>query len=438
MATINSSQTLNYTTQPTDEYISAFDSDHTVQNLKRFNLIDVGSIKWLKQHQSLEQLNIQAHKNIAKQQEEYVTESFLTFEKVEFLIYDLILVQTWKSQIYPQLKHDLISKNSTTTYFILYHEATLINLLQIIMMEPRSCQQCPDALLDLVDIIDQKLHSLIHWTHTHSDPLTIDDETRFNESIQEMEFIIALNTLSILRSISDTITTLSITLINKILIDKDLVSVLVLVLESSPWIRNLTTLQRFENMQWVNITPEDMLVVSHPEGQVWLSLMNLLLEPNCRKTYLYSKKNQTIVLRLKDYMGEETVDQLPPLVDLQRYLEELGLLEVPDTINPSIGIQPVSTLHTQIAAQYTPTMVETHRELLVNMSTCDRKSMADSLAQMYDLTDMMDLLSDPKCGACGIMATQRCSLCKSEWYCGRACQVKNWKSHKSICELLRK
>ncbi|KAJ2994837.1 Zinc finger MYND domain-containing protein 10 [Globomyces sp. JEL0801] len=272
MATINSSQTLNYTTQPTDEYISAFDSDHTVQNLKRFKLIDVGSIKWLKQHQSLEQLNIQAHKNIAKQQEEYVTESFLTFEKVLF----------------------------------------------------------------------------IYLTK---------------------------------------------------------VSVLVLVLESSPWIRNLTTLQRFENMQWVNITPEDMLVVSHPEGQ------------------------------LKDYMGEETVDQLPPLVDLQRYLEELGLLEVPDTINPSISIQPVSTLHTQIAAQYTPTMVETHRELLVNMSTCDRKSMADSLAQMYDLTDMMDLLSDPKCGACGIMATQRCSLCKSEC---RACQVKNWKSHKSICELLRK
>jgi hypothetical protein len=59
------------------------------------------------------------------------------------------------------------------------------------------------------------------------------------------------------------------------------------------------------------------------------------------------------------------------------------------------------------------------------------------LSRMYDLATVEELIDDPKCGACGQPADQRCSLCKSEWYCGRQCQVKSWKQHKPICEILR-
>jgi hypothetical protein len=44
------------------------------------------------------------------------------------------------------------------------------------------------------------------------------------------------------------------------------------------------------------------------------------------------------------------------------------------------------------------------------------------------------LVEDPKCALCGAAATKRCSRCRAEWYCGRECQVKHWKQHKTLCE----
>lgn len=40
----------------------------------------------------------------------------------------------------------------------------------------------------------------------------------------------------------------------------------------------------------------------------------------------------------------------------------------------------------------------------------------------------------PTCAQCGKEAVQRCSRCKSTWYCERQCQVNAWRvGHKSEC-----
>jgi hypothetical protein len=65
-----------------------------------------------------------------------------------------------------------------------------------------------------------------------------------------------------------------------------------------------------------------------------------------------------------------------------------------------------------------------------------KKEIAKSLAGMYNFGEIETLLDDPKCAKCGTMATQRCSRCKNEWYCGRPCQVKAWKAHKPVCDIL--
>lgn len=41
-----------------------------------------------------------------------------------------------------------------------------------------------------------------------------------------------------------------------------------------------------------------------------------------------------------------------------------------------------------------------------------------SLASVYNLDALDTLLDDPKCASCGQIATNRCSRCKGEWYCG--------------------
>ena len=41
--------------------------------------------------------------------------------------------------------------------------------------------------------------------------------------------------------------------------------------------------------------------------------------------------------------------------------------------------------------------------------------------------------SDHTCAVCGSASATRCSRCKMRWYCGRGCQKRDWKEHKSVC-----
>lgn len=45
-------------------------------------------------------------------------------------------------------------------------------------------------------------------------------------------------------------------------------------------------------------------------------------------------------------------------------------------------------------------------------------------------------MEEPKCGECGKAATNRCSRCKNQWYCSRDCQLRAWKGHKPLCDLI--
>ena len=59
------------------------------------------------------------------------------------------------------------------------------------------------------------------------------------------------------------------------------------------------------------------------------------------------------------------------------------------------------------------------------------------LSSIYDMEEIDEILPGvPMCAACGEVATNRCSRCKNEWYCGRPCQVKAWKDHKAFCDLI--
>ena len=66
----------------------------------------------------------------------------------------------------------------------------------------------------------------------------------------------------------------------------------------------------------------------------------------------------------------------------------------------------------------------------------DPKEELDSLMKLYGSNVYEQFMEDPKCGCCGEPATQRCSKCKSVWYCSRECQLKDWKAHKEMCKML--
>lgn len=233
------------------------------------------------------------------------------------------------------------------------------------------------------------------------------------------------------------------------------------------------------------------------EFRALLFLAHLTLNPyarhysrECRKKYEYTTHRQQTLLRLRPYFlsGDGTLsthllDQLPMLADLYRAVEEVGLMQCPveaESVRSGVMVEAVADVYERVVKSVENTggssdawKVLAERQWRKVFEGTDRREFMMSLSDLYHMDTLEQLLpDDPKCcrwdvcvmlvwcGAvrftacdsitimlhtrsnpsisahCGLTAVQRCSRCKNEWYCGRACQVAGWKVHRPICDLL--
>jgi hypothetical protein len=103
--------------------LSVWEAEHLVKDLIPFSISDVGSEEWMKQHENLEKLNIQAHHNAQTKHDEYVYEAFLSLNKLPLLVHDLLVIEAWREKIFPQfLKEDLVDEQmSLKIYMVVCH-----------------------------------------------------------------------------------------------------------------------------------------------------------------------------------------------------------------------------------------------------------------------------------------------------------------------------
>ncbi|KAI8618819.1 hypothetical protein BC830DRAFT_887021 [Chytriomyces sp. MP71] len=433
----------------------AFEADMIVSELlpNAITFEAIGTERWYRNHENLERLNIQAHWNVQAQCEEFVTETFLTHSKIEFLIKDLLTIEAWKTKVFPRVT-DAASGHSIKSYMILYHEATLVNLLEILFYNKQTVLQAEDTLVDLVDYCHRKMNYLTAW-EPKEEPL---DATAVNNqsnkdsllnNYQDLNFSIAINSLSIFRYITDQVAEVPLSVLTRILNFNDMICSCVYLIECAPWLQKEKNIKSgkpqyssFENGSWKSIAVEDMQKLGKVEAQVWLALYNLLLDNECRRKLVYTDHNKSVILRLRPYVEPILVDQLPVLSHVQRHLDELLIMDVP-TSNPegsSFLIEQVPEVSNEINSQCNVKELSARFKTLIkdeNQGTgMNSKELAKSMAAMYDLDSLDALLDDPKCGKCGRPAENRCSKCKCEWYCSRQCQVQAWQKHKSICVML--
>ena len=144
----------------------------------------------------------------------------------------------------------------------------------------------------------------------------------------------------------------------------------------------------------------------------------------------FRKRN---LLRLKKFMNEVLFDQIPPLHDLFRALEELNLSSTNSTLNnnPFI-VEMIAEISRSLEKLNVKEIA--NKQLNTHFKDADLKMEYEMLSDAYNLDNVEYFMEDPTCASCGKEATKRFIKCKSEWYCSKECQIKRWKNHKEICK----
>merc|ERR1740138_1091719 len=103
---------------------------------------------------------------------------------------------------------------------------------------------------------------------------------------------------------------------------------LVPLMEKAPWVRRNAAsgrIEKFEEQKWEVVEENDEGRLPKLHTQVWLAIYNLLMDPECRSRYELTSIRRENLLRLRRYINEVVVDQLPPLTNLHRTLEEMSI-----------------------------------------------------------------------------------------------------------------
>ncbi len=145
--------------------LTLFEVEGYVKGLQRFPLTEVGSDAWSKQHEHLEALNLQAHADAqASKHDEVVVEQFASNpDSLATLVYDLLVIEAWKEKVFPLLLDHFSPVTAVKAYIVLYHEATICNLLEVLLYHASTCEAAggaDDALLELGDYCVRKVNLL--------------------------------------------------------------------------------------------------------------------------------------------------------------------------------------------------------------------------------------------------------------------------------------
>ena len=367
---------------------SPWEAEQRVEALQEFDVEAVGSGVWMKQHESLEQLNLQAHQSAQVAGDEFVVEALITFDRLRVLVHELLVIEAWRLHVFPRIKRGLAEKScSMRGYFCLFHEATLVNLLAVTLHHAHATDALGETAVELVDYLARRLVELNvrgrDWASRGADvadaralaraqagaasaaapagggggpaevkakaeaamAAAVAEAKATGEAAEAQSALAALEEqavdvlvqvsvgcATILRYVCEHLNSLPLSVLVRALETHDILCSLVPILENPPWTRRLKVSGQWQKLvdnSWVDVAPADLLTLTKTEGQVWLALFSLVGNPEVRKRYHFNTFRKGQLLRARKYMNEVLLDQLPVLADVQRFMDELALADVP-------------------------------------------------------------------------------------------------------------
>ncbi|CAI9723186.1 Hypothetical predicted protein [Octopus vulgaris] len=370
-----------------------------VDSLKVFDVASVGSPEWTRQHEYIEKLNIQAILNASAEEDEFVKSFLISYEK-------------------------------------LYHEATVINLLETTLYFPESCESADESLLDLVDYCYRKLTDIITRSKEKFEEIKDFVNEPGTSNIQDLEkqaeklnFDISVKAMSIMRYVTDNVDGITLSILTRILNTHDLPILLVELLENPPWTQEIKgKTYKYYDCKWHEMkSTEDNLKLTKTEGQVWIALFNVIMKSSCQKKYEMTSYRKSILMKLRSHLTELLLDQMPALVEMRRYLEYLGHMETPAVKNELI-LEQIPQIRETILQKNKgkwKKLARKQSQTYFNPSEEFIRGQAKRWAETYNLDVLDELIPEPpKCAVCGEKASKR------------ECQVSHWPKHKAVCDLI--
>ena len=141
--------------------LTPFEADHYVQSIEELDLEAIGSKEFLDQHEKIEKLSVMAHYQAEDRSDEYVVDYIHTHDKMQSLIHNLIVIETWKNNVFPHLRSEICKLSSLRSYVPLYFEAVCCGLIEMCLYTATGCESASDSLVDLIDYVYRKLTYLV-------------------------------------------------------------------------------------------------------------------------------------------------------------------------------------------------------------------------------------------------------------------------------------
>ena len=467
-----------------NDLMTQYESEEIIsKKINEISFEQIGSAEFIEHHANLSKLNMQEMKNILTGGEDVIMTQFIDHDKLKLLIKELYTINTFKEKVYPTIKDKIISLSSIKTYFILYHEAVIVNLLESFLYSITACQASEDYLVDVIEYCYKMISKYISYKMKNPDdtlnygnnsPLFSDakDEElsleekikKINEQVKdkkndikemedkykEIEFQIAMSSINILRYISDHLEQLPFPVRHHMMNVKDVPVLFATLMELRPWRRkvmkyNETSKKKeeieeiYENNNWTSLMEHKYPKL---EAQILITIYNLVMNQDNNKKYEITEYRQNQLLRLRKYFTEDLYDQIPQMMNLYRSLENMSLMTYGNTltVNPFI-VEMVPILSGNKIFKLTEEQIKQIGNYVVknHFENLTREKLAKELEpvnEIYNLDNIEYFMEDPVCAQCGKLANSRCSRCKSEWYCSKECQIKRWKEHKTVCKTL--
>ncbi|KAJ9585628.1 hypothetical protein L9F63_002573 [Diploptera punctata] len=415
-----------------------------IRTMEPSDIINLGSASWFEFHEHIQKLHQQAIIEAKEMKEEAVKDMIISYNKIHVLVYEAICVSVWKEKVLSRLLNKQVKFQTTLVpYMILFHEATAIEFLEVLLYHADSCEALGETSLELIDYSVFALIKLLA-NKCNVDTTKVSDNFDTSESIKEkqltLDFNIGIKCISIIGCIAQNLDSLPLSATTHIFSTHDIPIILTNLIENKPWMKKTSgkTL-KFEDCTWKEIKDEENMKVTRTEAQTWLALHHLLLDPRCPAHYDINEYRKNQLIKLQCFLHENVMDQLSPLIELKYWLAQLACSNPPSPSQRPLILEVIPKIRQKILEKYSKrwnSVANKHAQLVCDTDENHMKAITQSLNEAYDLDKIEALVLTPKpCVGCGEPAERKCSRCKAP-YCGRECQVKNWPQHKSSCDFV--